>query len=1241
VKKVIVLLFAVASFISWSFVITVNATEISNPSTLSQELSTDDDYVIFGNSLEAEFVGEYLNYYGDSVNIHNIPTFTTFEDENGDIQTDPRPHYSTSVFEDDKITDIVPRNLFTFQNTTGHIGKEYGYYINTIVYETYNISTVIIFDISTNFDLLNNNDEINIEVKTLFQFDYLLLKSSNTSNQILFNNQVDFFLDVSYSSIQNDYLIPYPRVTHSSFNGYEIELVQSESLFLNDISIASSIYNANTLNYGNTGYNHLNDTGAFIIGTEYYYQMSKLQPGTSFWEYAEFGLNTAYTIGSYIATSNPYGLAFYLIVDSITFAIELDELAHGEYFDSVSYNRNDVTMNLFNISKPNQISNYGRLIRDAAIIVNSNNVLRPNDYINVIYRVNNTHPTGLPDLSKLITTLGITVSDRYGNHIGAEIETLEFDFGQDNPENVTIDEIKESSLLARSHKSYTFTPQLTGYYEISSSSINPTIIVSKNELAVLSPLQSGKYKTHLTAGVEYTFSVSLMDTSQRGIVYFSISMIEINNGNNTIEVRSTESSGNYYKLIVDKTAAYQFTYPSSVQIYVYNSIHQLITIQGSSNIQSYLSAEEVYYVRIVSSTTGNIVVSLSEVGNLNLSTYQTLISNNNNVYLKFTIPESGQYALKIDSYSNLTYRILGASSTVLNTTSSKAIIFSGLENNEIFIEIKASSSARLYVEKYENAIKWVVDGVTQSTNDIVLNAGNHTIRMTVNNQYVDNFVVNIPMHLTQYFSYSNDTDILTIQNNTPIKQYITAVAYDSGSFGTIYLYSNIDVSSFPMAFRNVDSGIEIYRSYNSNNYSQLSMGYEIAIPNYTNRSYVFSYSTSNAVDNVLNKALSIKQGLYTFRIIIKYIQFDNTKVYNRNWSGYNNLSASEKLYNFYQSDKTFNTLYGNGSGTASDPYQINNYRHLDNIRHTSSMQLNYKLTNSIQVYRSQFQSSPNNYRSWLPIQGTFNGTLDGNNFYIYYATLSFSSETISKTRQYYGFVEKNNGVIKNVNFSYSGAYMMDSEISSYVLPMYVGIVAGENTGTISNVSYNPVSSYAFNYWMTFNVYGGGLVGFNRNTGIIQNSRVENIKLYASGNQGGIAGLNHGVIRDNTISNINIQVRLFQSSTGDNNYIMAGGITASNFGNIENNNLSIVLIKFIANNIDISNNRTIQPRIGYITGYNNSSGSVISNNIVTTQSLIDKGELTIVKWTTGALWWIKHYSHNQYEFVKDSNIGLNE
>lgn len=153
-------------------------------------------------------------------------------------------------------------------------------------------------------------------------------------------------------------------------------------------------------------------------------------------------------------------------------------------------------------------------------------------------------------------------------------------------------------------------------------------------------------------------------------------------------------------------------------------------------------------------------------------------------------------------------------------------------------------------------------------------------------------------------------------------------------------------------------------------------------------------------------------------------------------------------------------LYYGGSGTSSDPYLITKLSHLDNIR--EYLEANYELRSDIDATDT---STWNNGAGWKPIgkDNSFNGVIDGQGHTITGLYID------RPNTDYQGFIEFSyQGTVKNVKFK-------NSDITGDEV---VGVVASEN------------STYA----------------------TIEHVAVEGGSVSATGNTGGVAGINTGMIR---------------------------------------------------------------------------------------------------------------------------------
>jgi len=121
---------------------------------------------------------ENYDVYTDSDYLKNNTTKTIFDYCSGDnklyatkskLEKDSVANNKAHLINagDDDVIEIVPRQLFGTVNKTLHIGKDYGFFINTENKGNYLFSTVLVFDIELNTNLNANKDTIILTVKIM------------------------------------------------------------------------------------------------------------------------------------------------------------------------------------------------------------------------------------------------------------------------------------------------------------------------------------------------------------------------------------------------------------------------------------------------------------------------------------------------------------------------------------------------------------------------------------------------------------------------------------------------------------------------------------------------------------------------------------------------------------------------------------------------------------------------------------------------------------------------------------------------------------------------------------------------------------------------------------------------------------------------------------------------------------------------------------------------------------------
>jgi len=228
--------------------------------------------------------------------------------------------------------------------------------------------------------------------------------------------------------------------------------------------------------------------------------------------------------------------------------------------------------------------------------------------------------------------------------------------------------------------------------------------------------------------------------------------------------------------------------------------------------------------------------------------------------------------------------------------------------------------------------------------------------------------------------------------------------------------------------------------------------------------------------------------------------------------------------------------FSDGSGTLEDPYQIENWNHLNNVRDNldAHFVLNNNLDSSTPGYDSHAASTANENQGWVPIGDStdqFTGTFNGNNRTIHDLSINRSSEDdiglfgqASETAEF-----------ENVQ-------LIDADITGQD---NTGGLMGANSGSVTNCSFSGSGSGRKSV--------GSLVGWN-NGGTISNSTSSG-SVQGANNVGGLVGENSGTISNST-----------SSGSVEGSSINVGGLVGYHFGGTISNSYGSGSVEGSDNNV---------------------------------------------------------------------------
>ena len=314
----------------------------------------------------------------------------------------------------------------------------------------------------------------------------------------------------------------------------------------------------------------------------------------------------------------------------------------------------------------------------------------------------------------------------------------------------------------------------------------------------------------------------------------------------------------------------------------------------------------------------------------------------------------------------------------------------------------------------------------------------------------------------------------------------------------------------------------------------------------------YQYGTN--VIKTVDKTITVKGDVLTYDVYPEWLTDAENKKANtyssnnykyklaENEDAYKTVTLNPSKNTVVPNEVTFNIvtgLYTSGFGTASDPFIVSNAQEFDNIRYSISS--NFKLAKDISL-------AAGNNRGYFDTIGLgdssdtpFAGVLDGDNHTVRDIKIDYGTGYSNV-----GLFAINDGVIKNLTVKTNMSSGDDGVLGGNT----VGILAGTNNGTISNVHANGAASGISNA-DGVESETGVLVGVNAPTGVIEKSSATGS---ATGYSyvGGLVGKNWGTIRESySTADVNDQVTDYTVQNSSKRFVYIGGFVGGNAGTIEN------------------------------------------------------------------------------------------
>lgn len=1143
---------------------------------------------------------------------------------------------------DDPIVEIVPKSYFTNIGSETVVGDQYGFYIKTIQGGIgFNVSTVMVFDITAQTDLQQTIDRVIVELKPIFQYEYFVIMPNvslfihlETEVHVVPQNEARVIPKPNQMMISEDGNGYYPIITYGMVDRY----------YLKDISFGGKLLNEQELNYSDVGYNPYNDFGSYFTAFDYEYHGRYREYDSFPWE------SGFWLLGDVVTTifAKPLKIlvdifdAISLTSSVIEFGDDLSRFSNGYIVTT----ENKYSTTAYYQNRNDQLANYRdqynnpSLIKQTGVAINTTEAKTMwygvNDYVTAYYTIGHSQLNGPTWQARMESEIALKVTDKVSNQV---VDTSKGSTTYILREPTTRDlELNTQTLLyllPHGINAYQFTPDFSGRYNISIVTDSPV------EVEVNGILYNGSnISVPILAERDVAVQIQVKSTELKIRGYVAIDVSEylhhhVIKGNDQHILKVGDISG-VYKLTT--------TNPNIVIAGIYYLedselvIHDYFINSERDDFLTYPFQNIGYSYYVVFSNKTNYQQSVSFNVSLPDRIYEDTLTNivmtPNLTYYSFTSTQAGMYVLSLTNTINSSfyYSVFDQNLNPVSSQSYKAgeLNMNFAANTQYYIGVSNgvdNVSPKMIINRSANAYNWTISGGGYSLNTDVTG---HHLMLKRGQTYTFKFWVNGIQHNQPIFiqqetniynlSINGITGVMTIPADAPLggTGMILRASYGTGTnasyditlrvtpeyeYRTLYPYvDNFNdirlISSVPMYTRRIEY--------------QVSVGSQKRIAYYD--------LPANNLDNYINvDVLTLyKQLGYTDS---RYFTITITKLY---LMGVNNQLIEYSVNH----STTAHSLFEGGQGTANSPFLLSSLRHLNNIRFSSEyvdpsnpyesdtyeIMHHFKLQNNIVISGA-----------WVPIEDRYSGIFDGNGYEIKNVAFSISSLAMPNSMyESYGLFKKlYYGRIKNLTISgveITGGHQQDG---GYV---YVGGIAGMNEGgIISNVTVKG-RLLVYRYY----AFVGGIVGYNYGGSIIENSSVVGT-ISSNGEVGGIAG----VSSSSNINNNQFEGALHWNyvngrvNFGNNN---AGGIVGRMIGGRLTNNTNRGRIGYGGAE---STSRTLQPCIAEIVGY--TVGSVVLSNNARIGT-IEKGYLRVITWKTGVWPFQTTHTHDQAKYVTSAQVG---
>lgn len=589
----------------------------------------------------------------------------------------------------DDIIKFVPEELFKRECTVQHIGKEYGFFIETrkLLGNNMLLSTVVLFDVTINDDMLNEESlsHLKIKIQPIVQADFAYVErgdevtySLGIQTDTFFKNNYALDLFITYPDIGDEFIVAVPTLYRINEMRWAIEPRQHNRYYMTNVSNITSLYNMNGYNVSDEEYVPQEDMGCFFSQTDFTYEGMFLQPGT--FAVDEFGsIMFNVTTGTFDILDATVGLSSVFkaipiaghVLTALDVVSSIAKIQEEFKMQTVSESRT-TSYTAFANNKEQQIAK-GGLIKDSAVAVVGNGkqlLFDTNDYVEFDYQVHCQDPN-VDTLYATIINIGmVAVENKDHNMQMGEIQYFSNSFANKlkNKEgqykeirNYELNELSQNfdlTILPNQDSIIRLQPQRSGFYQfdirynpyskfiiyeniegVENSYNNNSNIVCQsqyiNDSSTSGQIYLDNNKTYyLRADLKNKASIDNIIT-RYGIGYMDVEFIpqQVVLGNNAF---NSNSQDNYVQFVSTNRTNYRFTLSDDdMQMYFLDENLNIVETATNNELLLILEAGAINYLRIdkqsASVETFNLIirdemnVSLSNIDGIEESIESNLV----------------------------------------------------------------------------------------------------------------------------------------------------------------------------------------------------------------------------------------------------------------------------------------------------------------------------------------------------------------------------------------------------------------------------------------------------------------------------------------------------------------------------------------------------------------------------------------------------------------------------------------